>query len=162
MEWNVADPNLLSLKFDAEEGEEAGEERRGSEGGGGAAPPGTPRRRAARRGAVRIRVTKRSEKAVAEDRLDTSEFSQMIFLNDNDGGENGGVPRVKGSQVFSKWKWRSADESGSGGGARGPTVVATQVVSEFLSVEAGGERAYLESGGRPIAVYTYRLALTRV
>ena len=41
-------------------------------------------------------------------------------------------------------------------------VVATQVVSEFLSVEAGGERAYLESAGRPVAVYTYRLALTRV
>jgi len=166
IEWDVNDPNLLSLKFDAEEAEEGEAEEEGQ----------PRRRRRQRRSSVRIRVTKRSEKAVAADRLDTSEFTQMIFLND--GESESGVPRVKASQVFSKWRWRAAaeDEGGSGsgsvvvvGGGRGggesrgqPTVVATQVVSEFLSVEAGGERAYLESAGRPVAVYTYRLALTRV
>lgn len=151
VEWDVADPNLLTLKFDAvAEGEEGEKDEGGEE----------ERRRAAaaarRRGAVRVRVTKRSERAVAADRLDTSEFVQTIFLNDGESENGGGVPRVKASQVFSKWRWRAEGES------EGPTVVATQVVSEFLSVEAGGERAYLESAGRPVAVYTYRLALTRV
>jgi hypothetical protein len=150
-EWDVADPNLLTLKFDAvAEGGEGEKDEGGEE----------ERRRAAaaarRRGAVRVRVTKRSERAVAADRLDTSEFVQTIFLNDGESENGGGVPRVKASQVFSKWRWRAEGES------EGPTVVATQVVSEFLSVEAGGERAYLESAGRPVAVYTYRLALTRV
>ena len=71
---------------------------------------------------------------------------------------------MKGSQVFTKYRWRAApdEREGGDGGSRAPTVVATQVVSEFLSVEAGAERAYLESAGRPVAVYTYRLALTRV
>lgn len=189
VEWNVEDPNQLTLKFDAEEQEEEEEEEEEARGNGGVPPR---RRRRSRRGAVRIRVTKRSEQTVADDRIDTSEFVQTIFLNDGTGeggigggggggggvgGTGGGVPRVKGSQVFSKWRWRAAappEQDGGGGGGGGgdgegrdgvvggPTVVATQVVSEFLSVEAGGERAYLESAGKPVAVYTYRLALTRV
>ena len=162
----------MNLKFDAEEAEEGAA---ADDDEGGQQPTRRQQQRRQRRGGVRIRVTKRSEKAVASDRLDTSEFTQMIFLNDGGegGGSGGGVPRVKASQVFSKWRWRAAaeEEEGSGGGGGGgqggggrgqPTVVATQVVSEFLSVEAGGERAYLESAGRPVAVYTYRLALTRV
>ena len=107
------------------------------------------------------------------DRLDTSEFVQTIFLNDGNSGDGvggGGVPRVKGSQVFSKWRWRAqegeeeegGESSNSSNSSKQPTVVATQVVSEFLSVEAGMERAYLESAGKPVAVYTYRVALTRV
>lgn len=157
VEWDVADPNLLTLKFDAvseEEAEETGEEK--GEGGGAGRSRAAAAAALRRRGAVRVRVTKRSERAVAADRLDTSEFVQTIFLNDGESENGGGVPRVKASQVFSKWRWRAEGES------EGPTVVATQVVSEFLSVEAGGERAYLESAGRPVAVYTYRLALTRV
>jgi hypothetical protein len=164
IEWDVDDPNLLTLQFDAEEEEELPANGGNGRGEDFLAPP--RRKRTTRRGAVRIRVTKRSEQTVADDRIDTSEFVQTIFLNDGSsgGGSGGGVPRVKGSQVFSKWRWRAldAEEGKAGQQQQQPTVVATQVVSEFLSVEAGGERAYLESAGKPVAVYTYRLALTRV
>jgi hypothetical protein len=37
---------------------------------------------------------------------------------------------------------------------------ASQVVSDYLT-PYDGERAYLSANGRPVAVYTYRLAFTR-
>ena len=64
------------------------------------------------------------------------------------------LSQVKASQVFSKWRWR--DRPAAGGG---PTVVATQVVSEYLTPYDGDAR-YAAAMGRPTAVYTYKVALT--
>lgn len=169
VEWDASDPNLLTLKFRGTGGGAGGE-------GGTGEREGETRGRT--RGSVRLKVTKRSEEAVSRDRIDTSEFVQTVFLNDN--GESNGVPRTKATQVFSKWRWRRDDNEGGGGNGdaatssslaaaaaakenRKPTVIATQVVSEFLGEpEPGNERSFISVSGRPVAVFTYRLALTRV
>jgi len=53
-------------------------------------------------------------------------------------------------------------------GASGPTIIATQVVSSYLTpddpggIAAASVAAAGGGAGRPVAVYTYRLALTPV
>ena len=138
-------------------------------------------------GTVSLRVTKRSEAPgpPGSRRLETSEFTRQVFegglgaAGAEGGGEGGGAsasaaaparanpPRVTASQCFSKWHWREvADAVGADvEGAPGPTIIATQVVSSFLTPDDPGgitPASLAAGGGRPVAVYTYRLALTPV
>jgi hypothetical protein len=89
------------------------------------------------------RVTRRSENDVGDNRLETSEFFQQVI-------ESPGRPaaKVKASQTFTKYLWRSSQEAGNG-----PEIVATQVVSDY---DLGGS-----SASTPTVVYTYRLAMYR-
>ncbi|KXZ49476.1 hypothetical protein GPECTOR_21g702 [Gonium pectorale] len=102
---------------------------------------------------VRTRVTRRSEELPAEDRIETSEYVESVF-------ENGGVgeaPRVKASQCFTKYKWRSEQAALRD---QGPAIVATQVVSDYLT-PYDGEQQYLMAMNKPYAQYTYRMAFRR-
>ena len=145
------------------------------------------------RGVVSLRVTKRSEQPgpPGSRRLETAEFTRQVFEGAQVsagalGGEAGGgppssppppggppratPPRVTASQCFSKWHWRDvADAVGADvEGASGPTIIATQVVSSYLTpddpggIAAASVAAAGGGAGRPVAVYTYRLALTPV
>lgn len=111
---------------------------------------------------VFLRVTKRSEELVAPDRLTTSEFVRQEVSSGTGGPETEGgparPPRVTASQCFSKWHWRDVGQAGGG-----PSIIATQVVSSFLTPDdPGGPAAMAAAGGKPVVVYTYRLALTPV
>jgi hypothetical protein len=83
-------------------------------------------------GTARVKVTRRSLTRTGPTSLETSEYS-LVTLDGARG--QGGRAKVKGSQVFSKWRWRGEEAAGGG-----PTVIATQVVS--------GESA----GGRIVGV----------
>ncbi|GMH33254.1 hypothetical protein BSKO_01088 [Bryopsis sp. KO-2023] len=96
------------------------------------------------------RVTRRSETTVGLDRLETSEYSQQVFNS-----PNSTVPRLTASQCFTKYKWRS-EEAAKGG----PVIIATQVVSSYLTVSAGEQRM-IEAMGKPVDVLTYRMAFMR-
>ena len=104
---------------------------------------------------ARVRVTRRSETAAPGDNpaaLETSEFSQVTL----DAG-GGAPPRVKATRVFTKWRWRGAEEAGGGA-----TVIATQVVAEYLSIYDGDAAFFAQPSDEPVVTYTYRLAMTPV
>lgn len=61
--------------------------------------------------------------------------------------------QVKASQCFTKYKWRSAEEAATDGG---PEIVATQVVSDYLT-PYDGEMLMMQAKDRPVVVYTYRM-----
>jgi hypothetical protein len=159
--WDENDPNDLRLSLPAR-GDSGGDGASSSGGGGGGA-------------SVFLRVTKRSEAPVGLDRLETSEFVRQEVSAGGGGGRGDGMagvgdplaparpPRVTASQCFSKWHWRPAAAAGADGG---PTIIATQVVSTYLTpddVNPGGPAAALATaGGKAAVVYTYRLALTPV
>lgn len=130
---------------------------------GGAAPdavdwnPADPNDLAMRFGrgglTARVRVTRRSQTDGATPAsTETSEFSQITLAAGD------APPRVKASRVFTKWKWRGVEDAGGG-----PTIVATQVVDEFLTpFDGGGGGAPGDAvfGSGAVVRYTYRLALT--
>jgi hypothetical protein len=68
-----------------------------------------------------------------------------------------GQPRVKASQCFTKYKHRDEEAAAA---ANGPAIVATQVVSDYLT-PYDGDAAFLRAGNRPVTTYTYRMAFTR-
>lgn len=95
------------------------------------------------------RVTKRSEEIVADNRLQTSEYVyQLIERMDTT------KPTVKASRCFTKYLWREEDIEGQ------PQIVATQVVSDYITPE-DNPRMAIEAAGKPSVVYTYKLAFTR-
>lgn len=118
IDWNPADPNVLTLSM-----------------------PGGMN--------VRTRVTRRSEEFPMDDRIETSEYVESVYESGN-----GGAPRVKASQCFTKYKWRERGLAAKDGG---PVIVATQVVSDFLTAFDGEER-YLKALNKAYAQYTYRIA----
>ncbi|KAI8471550.1 MAG: hypothetical protein J3K34DRAFT_520489 [Monoraphidium minutum] len=100
---------------------------------------------------VRTRVTRRSEVDKREaSRIETSEFLEQVF-------ESAGSTRVKASQCFTKYLYRDEAAAATDGG---PAIVATQVVSDYLT-PYDGEAAYLAARNQPVAVYTYKMAFTR-
>ncbi|KAG2437242.1 hypothetical protein HXX76_005905 [Chlamydomonas incerta] len=101
---------------------------------------------------VRTRVTRRSEDFPQPDRIETSEYVESVYDTGADG-----APRIKASQCFTKYKFRSEQAAAADGG---PAIVATQVVSDFLT-PFDGEQAYLASMNKPYAQYTYRMAFRR-
>jgi len=72
-------------------------------------------------GSVATRVTRRSQAAPAASRLETSEYLRQTFESPS---ETTRASRVKASQCFVKYKWRSAAAAEGG-----PEIVATQARS---------------------------------
>ncbi|WIA35155.1 hypothetical protein OEZ86_003627 [Tetradesmus obliquus] len=101
---------------------------------------------------VRTRVMRRSESQIGTDRLETSEFLQQVL----DSGDPA-RPRVKASQCFTKYKWR---EEAAAEAAGGPAIVATQVVSDYLT-PFDSEVDAIRYANRPVTTYTYRMAFSR-
>ena len=69
-------------------------------------------------GRVATRVTRRLQEAPGPQRLDTSEYLRQTFASPEGQGS-----RVKASQCFTKYKWRSAADAAAAGGVQ---IVATQ------------------------------------
>jgi len=101
---------------------------------------------------IYTRVTRRFEDDHPEDRkLETSEVVEQVFETANDFGP----PKVKGSRCLTKYKWRSEEQAKDK-----PVIIATQVVSDFVTVFDGEARVF-EAQGRPSIVYTYRMSFQR-
>jgi len=96
-----------------------------------------------------VTVTKRYEGDVDEEaqRLSTSEFFKQVA---DVPGRN--TPAVKASRLLTKWKWRDRAPEAQ------PLIVATQVLTDFVVPAEGDEELLLRSQGRPVAVWTYKLA----
>ena len=67
------------------------------------------------------------------------------------------LSQVKASQCFTKYKWRSPEQAAQTGG---PLIVATQVVSDYLT-PYDGEGMMLRAKNRPVVVYTYTMTFRR-
>lgn len=101
---------------------------------------------------VATRVTRRSENEAPPDRLDTSEYFQQTYV-----APGRLEPRVKASQCFTKYKWRDLDSAKR---QSGPQIVATQVVSDYLT-PYDGEMRMMRSNNQPVVVYSYRMRFWR-
>lgn len=100
-------------------------------------------------GSVNTRVTRRSEEEPEPRKIETSEyFRQTYQLPDK-------PTKVKASQCFTKYKWRNAAEAKGG-----PEIVATQVVSDYLTAY-DGDMLYMRSMNKPVTVYTYKMTFMR-
>lgn len=66
-----------------------------------------------------------------------------------------GSPTVMGSRCFTKYKWRTDAEASQ---ANGPTIVATQVVSEFPFSSPGSDNL---PSFKPVVMYTYKMQFTK-
>ena len=103
---------------------------------------------------VTTRVTRRMEEMDADAaRLETSEFFEQIIES-----EQAQSPKVKASQAYTKYHWRTADVAQGG-----PEIVATQVVSDYVAPAMGDDPRVLLSrtSGKPVTIYTYRMAFIR-
>lgn len=98
---------------------------------------------------IRTRVTRRSEDIPEPDRIETSEYIEQVF---DDGVSTS--PKVKASQCFTKYKWREMTPDLIA--ANGPGVIATQVVSDFLTPYDGDE-LYIRAMNKPVVQYTYKM-----
>lgn len=65
---------------------------------------------------------------------------------------------MKASRCFTKYKWRDLEAAEREGG---PAIVATQVVSDYLTPD-DGEELMLRAGDRPVVKYTYTMAFFKV
>ena len=133
--WNVDDPNVLTLFL-----------------------PGSR--------TATSRVTRRYEERDDNARtIATSELFELVFEAPNAGPE--GQTRVKKNRCLTKYKWRTDEEAVASAERRGgdpaeePRIVATQVVSTFLTPFDGlasAERAAAAAKEDPVVVYTYKMA----
>lgn len=104
---------------------------------------------------IYFKVTARSE---TEDnsrkhRFETSELAEVVF-NDYDG--SGKDPNVKRTRTYTKWLWRDDKDAQAGQ----PLIVCTQIVLDYLTPFSGnGDETYLRVAGKPVTVYTYKLAM---
>lgn len=125
IDWDSNDPNVLNLRL----------------------PGGL---------SIRTRVTRRSEEipdASANSkaqRLETSEYFEQVFDDPNQL-----QPRVKASQCFTKYIYRSKEEARGG-----PEIVATQIVGDFLT-SFDDEKLLLASMNKPVTIYTYKMSFIR-
>ncbi|KAI7839807.1 hypothetical protein COHA_006605 [Chlorella ohadii] len=103
---------------------------------------------------VSTRVTRRSEEWQGDDRLSTSEYFQQLIAS-----PSSPQPKVKASQCFTKYHWRPEAEAAAAGGG-GVQVVATQVVSDYLTA-FDDPALMMQAGGKPVVVYTYSMAFRR-
>eukprot|EP00890_Picochlorum_soloecismus_P006457 jgi/Picsp_1/6812/NSC_04151-R1_protein len=104
-------------------------------------------------GGLRIstNVLRRSEEYLKQDLLETSEFIQQLF----DDPKSQEV-RLKYSQTYMKYRWRQASDPED----KKPLIVATQVISDYLS-PYDKKAADLASLGRPITLYHYQLSFRK-
>eukprot|EP01026_Neomeris_dumetosa_P022542 TRINITY_DN1940_c0_g1_i5.p1 TRINITY_DN1940_c0_g1~~TRINITY_DN1940_c0_g1_i5.p1 ORF type:complete len:351 (-),score=47.98 TRINITY_DN1940_c0_g1_i5:238-1245(-) len=101
---------------------------------------------------VNTRVTRRSFNQPADDLIETSEYFEQVFDN-----PNGDLSKVKGSQCFTKYRWRDEEVAKKD---EGPMIVATQVVSDYLTA-FDDQVKLLEARGRPVVVFVYKMAFRR-
>eukprot|EP01023_Acetabularia_acetabulum_P048523 TRINITY_DN5136_c0_g1_i17.p1 TRINITY_DN5136_c0_g1~~TRINITY_DN5136_c0_g1_i17.p1 ORF type:complete len:317 (-),score=59.65 TRINITY_DN5136_c0_g1_i17:162-1112(-) len=99
---------------------------------------------------VSTRVTRRSFNQPADDLIETSEYFEQLFDD-----PEGGPAKLKGSQCFTKYRWRDEEMAQKDDG---PTIVATQVVSDYLT-GYDNEMKLLEARGRPVVIFVYKMAL---
>lgn len=92
-------------------------------------------------------INQRTQKLLSEDLLETSEFYQQ-FIDDSQ------KVKLKASRAYTKWRWRQPSQITTGGDV---AIVATQLVADFA--DPNDRSMSLESLGKPIVVYTYRLSL---
>jgi hypothetical protein len=64
---------------------------------------------------------------------------------------------VKASQCYTKFKWRDETAAEAAGG---PSIVATQVVNDFLT-PFDDTGSYMSAANKPITTYTYKMAFMR-
>ena len=101
---------------------------------------------------VTTRVTRRMEEWGDDaDRLATSEFFEQVIESEARRG-----PKVKASQAYTKYHWRRAETSNGG-----PEIVATQVVSDYITPFGDDPGLLLGASRKPVTIYTYRMAFTR-
>ncbi|PNH10897.1 hypothetical protein TSOC_002294 [Tetrabaena socialis] len=86
------------------------------------------------------------------------EFECLWYVESVYDSSDGGPPRIKASQCFTKYKFRSPEAAKRD---QGPAIVATQVVSDYLT-PYDGEQQYLMSMNKPYAQYTYRMSFRRL
>ena len=81
----------------------------------------------------------------------------QVFSSEVNGGS-----RVKASQCFTKYKWRTAAEVAAATSRApsaddvAPSIVATQVVSDFLTPDDDAVQ-YAQAMGKPVAIMTYKM-----
>lgn len=86
----------------------------------------------------------------------------QVFTSDVNGGS-----RVKASQCFTKYKWRTNAEVAVANSRLpspddvAPSIVATQVVSDFLTPDDAGAVQFAQAMGKPVAIMTYRMYFFR-
>lgn len=97
-------------------------------------------------------INQRSQSLKSDDLLETSEFYQQ-FIDDSQ------KVKLKASTAFTKWRWRPPPESSSSRSSDDVAIVATQTIADF--VDPNDRRVSLQSLGRPIVLYTYRLSFKR-
>ena len=107
---------------------------------------------------IYFKVTARSE---TEDdsrkrRFETSELAEVVF-NDYEG--SGTDPNVKRTRTYTKWLWRDQKDAQTGQ----PLIVCTQIVLDYLTPFSSGngnaDETFMRVAGRPVTVYTYKLAM---
>ncbi|KAJ9513817.1 hypothetical protein QJQ45_020893 [Haematococcus lacustris] len=129
--WNPDDPNVLQLSM----------------------PDGL---------AVRTRVTRRLEDNPSPDRIETSEYLEQVFedaeMAESQARASPSGTRLKASQCFTKYKYRSEASTAPGQ----PAIVATQVVSDFLTPNGSNDAQVLQAMNKPVVMYTYKMAFRRV
>ncbi|KAA6425870.1 MAG: hypothetical protein FRX49_04245 [Trebouxia sp. A1-2] len=101
---------------------------------------------------INTRVTRRSQETPTLDKINTSEYFQQIF-------ETPGRPqaKVKASQCYTKYKFRSQEAADR---QAGPAIVATQVISDYLTAY-DGELRLIKAQNRPVVVYTYSMVFIK-
>lgn len=95
-------------------------------------------------------INQRSQSLLSKDLLETSEFYQQ-FIDDSQ------QVKLKASTAYTKWRWR--DDSTSDASKDAVQIVATQSIADFP--DPNDPRVSLQSLGKPIVVYTYRLSFKR-
>ena len=65
--------------------------------------------------------------------------------------------QVKASQCYTKYKFRSQEAADRQGG---PAIVATQVISDYLTAY-DGELQAIKAQNRPVVVYTYTMSFVK-
>jgi hypothetical protein len=107
---------------------------------------------------IYFKVTARSE---TEDdsrkrRFETSELAEVVF-NDYEG--SGTDPNVKRTRTYTKWLWRDEKDAQAGQ----PLIVCTQIVLDYLTPFSSGngnaDETFIRVAGKPVTVYTYKLAM---
>lgn len=97
-------------------------------------------------------INQRSQSMLSKDLLETSEFYQQ-FIDDSQ------QVKLKASTAYTKWRWRE-DSTSNAPSEDSVQIVATQSIADFP--DPNDPRVSLQSLGKPVVVYTYRLSLKRL
>lgn len=104
------------------------------------------------KGGLRItqRVLQRQEDYLQHDLLETAEFSQQIF------DDPASTVRAKASTAYTKYRWRTLETGISQDNPGQPLIVATQIISEYVSPN-DSQNTMLATLGKPVANFYYNM-----